>query len=49
MHYIHITLNDTHIKGSPFRVIVGDADPDPGLVIASGEGLAMGKTGESQT
>ena len=49
MHYIHITLNDTHIKGSPFRVIVGDADPDPGLVIASGEGLAIGKTGESKT
>ena len=45
VHYIHLTLNGYHIRNSPFRVIVGTADPDPGLVLARGEGLVSGQTG----
>ena len=42
-HYVHVTLNNSHIRGSPFRVLVGDSDPDPGLVTASGQGLVKGE------
>jgi len=43
-HYVHVKFNDTPIQGSPFRLLVGKCDADPGMVHASGEGLVMGKT-----
>ncbi|XP_064632240.1 filamin-A-like isoform X7 [Lineus longissimus] len=43
-HYVHVRFNDTPIQGSPFRLLVGKCDADPGMVHASGEGLVNGKT-----
>lgn len=45
VHYVHVKLDNSHIRGSPFRVIVGDTVPDPGLVTAKGEGLVKAETG----
>lgn len=49
VHYIHVMLDQNHIRGSPFRILVGESDPDPGLVCASGEGLVKGVSGQSRT
>jgi len=43
---VHVTLDECHIRGSPFKAIVGEADPDPGAILARGEGLVGGKTGK---
>ena len=45
VHYVHVQLDGAHIRGSPFRVVVGDVVPDPGLVTASGQGLTKAETG----
>lgn len=47
MYYIYVRLNSNHIPGSPFRVLVGKRDADPGLVRVYGDGLSKGKTGMS--
>jgi filamin len=47
VHYVHVMLDGAHIRGSPFRVIVGDSIPDPGLVTARGEGLVKAQTGKA--
>lgn len=44
-HLVHVTFDGCHITGSPFRVLVGKVDADPGKVTASGEGLFKGHTG----
>ncbi|CAH1784407.1 unnamed protein product [Owenia fusiformis] len=46
IHYVHVRFNGAHIPGSPFRVLVGKTDADPGLVHAYGEGLIKGETGK---
>jgi filamin len=46
MHYIHVRMNNNHIPGSPYRVMVGKMDADAGLVRAYGDGLHKGRTGE---
>nr|CDS33789.1 filamin [Hymenolepis microstoma] len=46
-HLVHVLLDERPIPGSPFRVIVGQDDfSDPGLVMASGEGLVRGIVGD---
>lgn len=34
IHYIHIKLDEAHIPGSPFPMLVGKMGADPALVIA---------------
>ncbi|XP_036366037.1 filamin-A isoform X2 [Octopus sinensis] len=43
-HLVHVTFDGCHIPGSPFRVLVGKVDADPGRVTAYGEGLYQGRT-----
>ena len=45
VHYVHVRLNGLHMRGSPFRVLVGKVDADPGMVHAYGDGLTHGQTG----
>ena len=45
VHFVHVTLDRHHIRGSPFKVIVGEQEPDPGVVTASGKGLKTAETG----
>ena len=45
-HMVNVLLNGYHIPDSPFRVLVGKVDADPGRVSAHGDGLKTGKTGE---
>jgi len=45
-HQVHVRFNDQHIPGSPFKVLVGGAEGDPGRVTVSGSGLSQGRTGE---
>ncbi|XP_067932451.1 filamin-A-like isoform X2 [Watersipora subatra] len=45
VHFVHVTLDRNHIRGSPFKVIVGEQEPDPGVVTASGPGLKKAETG----
>lgn len=45
-HLIHVSADEMPVPGSPFRVMVGAFDADPGMVHASGEGLTRGKVGE---
>ncbi len=47
-HLVHVLLDERPIPGSPFRVLVGHEEyGDPGLVIASGEGLTRGVVGKN--
>ena len=46
IHWIHIRFNGRDIPDSPFRVVVGQANADPGRVFASGTGLYQGDTGK---
>ena len=46
VHFVHVTLDRHHIRGSPFKVIVGEQEPDPGVVTASGKGLKTAETGQ---
>ena len=45
VHLIHVKLNNNHIPGSPFRIMVGTDDTDPSKVRAYGDGLVRGNTG----
>ncbi|KAK2160895.1 hypothetical protein LSH36_125g02020 [Paralvinella palmiformis] len=47
IYYVHIKLNEAHIPGSPFPMLVGQLGADPALVIAKGEGLEKGTTGKA--
>lgn len=44
-HNVHVFFNDCEIPESPFRIMVGKVDCDPGMVHASGDGLRTGHTG----
>jgi len=45
VHWVHVRFNGRDIPDSPFRVVVGHANADPGRVFASGAGLYQGETG----
>lgn len=45
IHYVHVKLNEAHIPGSPFPMLVGKLGSDPALVMANGDGLAKGESG----
>ncbi|XP_071084082.1 filamin-A-like isoform X4 [Haliotis cracherodii] len=45
-HLVHVMFDGYHIPESPFRILVGKVDADPGRVTAHGEGLKTGKTGQ---
>ncbi|CAF3564394.1 unnamed protein product [Adineta steineri] len=45
VHWVHVRFNGRDIPDSPFRVVVGHANADPGRVFASGSGLYTGETG----
>ncbi|CAF0875720.1 unnamed protein product [Rotaria sordida] len=47
VHWVHVRFNGRDIPDSPFRVVVGHANADPGRVFASGSGLYQGETGAS--
>jgi len=42
---VHVFFNDYEIPESPFRIMVGKVDCDPGMVHASGDGLRTGQSG----
>ncbi|CAF0854304.1 unnamed protein product [Didymodactylos carnosus] len=46
VHWVHVRFNGRDIPDSPFRVVVGHANADPGRVFASGPGLYRGETGK---
>lgn len=46
IHMVHVTFDNCHIPGSPFRLLVGHLDADAGKVTAHGDGLKHGRTGE---
>jgi hypothetical protein len=46
VHWVHVRFNGRDIPDSPFRVVVGHANADPGRVFASGPGLYTGETGK---
>lgn len=46
VHWVHVRFNGRDIPDSPFRVVVGHANADPGRVFASGAGLYQGDTGK---
>lgn len=45
-HNVHVFFNDCEIPESPFRIMVGKVDCDPGMVHASGDGLRTGQSGQ---
>ena len=45
VHWVHVRFNGRDIPDSPFRVVVGHANADPGRVFASGSGLYQGESG----
>ncbi|KAL5013398.1 hypothetical protein ScPMuIL_007668 [Solemya velum] len=45
-HMVHVSFENCEIPDSPFRVLVGKVDADPGMVHAHGDGLKFGRTGE---
>ena len=45
IYYVHVKLNEAHIPGSPFPMLVGKMGADPALVMAKGDGLTKGITG----
>jgi len=46
VHQVHVKLNGNHVPGSPYPVQVGRQDADAGKVIAYGDGLVRGNTGQ---
>jgi filamin len=46
IHWVHVRFNGVDIPESPFRIIVGQLNADPGRVFATGTGLRSGETGE---
>jgi len=46
VHWVHVRFNGRDIPDSPFRVVVGHANADPGRVFASGHGLYQGESGK---
>lgn len=46
IYYVHIKLNEAHIPGSPFPMLVGKMSSDPALVMAKGDGLEKGESGK---
>lgn len=47
IYYVHVLLNEAHIPGSPFTMLVGKMGADPALVMANGPGLEKGITGKA--
>jgi len=45
VYYIHVKLDESHISGSPFPLLVGKLGADPALVMSSGDGLTRGVAG----
>ena len=45
VHYVHVKLNEAHIPGSPFPMLVGKMASDPALVLAKGDGLEKAESG----
>ncbi len=45
IYYVHVKLNEAHIPGSPFPMLIGKLGADPALVLARGDGLAKGESG----
>lgn len=48
VHNVFVTFDGCDIPDSPFRILVGKVDADPGMVTASGDGLRTGQTGRGQ-
>ena len=46
VYFVHIKLNEAHIGGSPFPMIIGTLGADPALVMATGDGLTKGTCGK---
>ena len=46
IYYVHVKLNEAHIPGSPFPMLVGKLGADPALVLAKGDGLEKGESGK---
>lgn len=46
VYYVHIKLDEAHIPGSPFPMLIGKLGADPAMVLASGSGLEKGETGK---
>jgi len=49
VYYVNVTLNEAHIPGSPFPMLVGKLGADPALVFAKGDGLEKGEVGTSSS
>ena len=47
VYYVHIKLNEAHIQGSPFPMLIGHKQVDPELCMAAGTGLEKGTTGKT--
>ncbi|XP_069142475.1 filamin-A-like isoform X2 [Argopecten irradians] len=45
-HMVFVSYDGCQIPESPFRIMIGKVDADPGMVNVSGEGLRSGTTGE---
>ncbi len=45
IYYVTVRMNDCHIPGSPFPMLVGKIGADPALVMAKGPGLEKGDSG----
>ena len=45
VHNVHVTFDGCEIPDSPFRILIGKVDADPGMVTATGDGLRQGRTG----
>lgn len=48
-HLVHVYLEGNPIPGSPFWMLVGKYDADPGVVHASGEGLLSSEVDKRAT
>jgi filamin len=46
VHYVTVRLNEAHIPGSPFPMLVGKMGADAALVMARGDGLTKGESGK---
>lgn len=46
VYYVHLKFNDAHIPNSPFAMLVGKLGADPALVVAQGDGLQSGISGQ---
>lgn len=46
VYYIHVTLNEAHIPGSPFPMLVGVLGADPAMIGIRGDGLKGGESGK---